>query len=290
MNIRQIRYFVKAAQLQNLTAAAKAVFISPQALSKQIISLEEELGAALFERKRARYELTPTGRAVYHEAEILLDGYDDSVERIKGIVRRENNSLTLVCPERRLKALNPNPVEIFEKETGAAVEILDLPDVICDEYITGHRVHFGLSTEPPDVSRYRSTPIAVSKLCAVVKYTHPLAEKERISFEDLKGYPVRAKNKLFKSYITFTEAAKRNGAELNILRNSTNYPGFVNAIEDTAAVGVGLSHLETEKGLIKIPFAEEMYWNLYVVEDKTVDLPPLAAKLVKMLKEAKPGE
>ena len=62
MNIRQIRYFVKAAQLQNLTAAAKAVFISPQALSKQIISLEEELGAALFERKRARYELTPTGR------------------------------------------------------------------------------------------------------------------------------------------------------------------------------------------------------------------------------------
>ena len=290
MNIQQIRYFVKAAQLQNLTAAAKAVFISPQALSKQIISLEEELGAALFERKRVRYELTPTGRAVYHEAEILLDGYDDSVERIKGIVRRENNSLTLVCPEGRLKALNPNQVEMFEKETGAAVEILELPDVICDEYIAAHRVNFGLSTEPPDVSRYRSTPIAASRLCAVVKYTHPLAEKERISFEDLKGYPVRAKNKLFKSYITFTEAAKRNGAELNILRNFADYPGFVNAITDIGAVGVGLSHLETENGLIKIPFAEEMYWNLYVVEDKTADLPPLAAKLIKMLKEAKPGE
>ena len=55
-------------------------------------------------------------------------------------------------------------------------------------------------------------------------------------------------------------------------------------------MGVGLSHLETEKDLIKVPFEEEMYWNLYVVEDKTADLPPLAAKLIKMLKEAKPGE
>ena len=72
MELRQLRYFVAVADTLNFSRAAESLYLSQSALSKQIQSLEQELGAALFERDRRSVMLTHAGQVLLPEAKSLL--------------------------------------------------------------------------------------------------------------------------------------------------------------------------------------------------------------------------
>ena len=72
MNIAQIRYFVTAAQLQNLSKAAESLPLSQPTLSRQIRDLEEELGKQLLIRGNRRVTLTDEGRLLQKRAEEIV--------------------------------------------------------------------------------------------------------------------------------------------------------------------------------------------------------------------------
>ena len=61
MNSNQIKCFLEAARRLSFSSAASALFLSPQAVSKQIISLENELETRLFDRNGPKLSLTETG-------------------------------------------------------------------------------------------------------------------------------------------------------------------------------------------------------------------------------------
>ena len=58
MELRVLRYFIEVARTQNITAAAERLHITQPTLSKQLMDLEDELGAKLFERGKRRTTLT----------------------------------------------------------------------------------------------------------------------------------------------------------------------------------------------------------------------------------------
>lgn len=73
MDLKQLQYFVAVADEENMTAAAKKLFMSQPPLSIQIRALEEEMGYALFERGHRRLRLTEAGRTLYSHAVMLLE-------------------------------------------------------------------------------------------------------------------------------------------------------------------------------------------------------------------------
>ena len=69
---RLFKYFLVAAQEENITKAAEILHVSQPALSKQIMQLEEELGAKLFIRGKRSLTLTEEGRFLRGRAQEIV--------------------------------------------------------------------------------------------------------------------------------------------------------------------------------------------------------------------------
>jgi LysR family hydrogen peroxide-inducible transcriptional activator len=73
MNIRDLKYIVAVADLQNFSRAAEACHISQPTLSGQIKKVEEQLDVALFERSNKQVLLTRTGEEIVRYARRILE-------------------------------------------------------------------------------------------------------------------------------------------------------------------------------------------------------------------------
>jgi len=73
MTLNELRYIVAVAQERSFGRAAAKCFVSQPALSVAIQKLEEELGAALFERGKNEVTATPVGARVVEQAQKVLE-------------------------------------------------------------------------------------------------------------------------------------------------------------------------------------------------------------------------
>ena len=72
MNYRQLQYAIALSETRNFSQVADKLKISQPALSKQILSLENDLGVKLFDRSTVPLTVTPAGEHLIREAKELL--------------------------------------------------------------------------------------------------------------------------------------------------------------------------------------------------------------------------
>ena len=92
MQLQQLRYFVAVAQTRHFTHAAELLGVAQPTLSKQVHTLEESLGAPLFERIRGDVTLTVAGETLLPLAQRMVadaDAARDAVRDIVGLRRGE---------------------------------------------------------------------------------------------------------------------------------------------------------------------------------------------------------
>ncbi len=82
MSLDQLRSFVAVAEEGALVRAAKRLHISQPPLTRKIRRLEEELGAALFERQPRGMRLTEQGRVFLPRARHILEAVDDALSAV----------------------------------------------------------------------------------------------------------------------------------------------------------------------------------------------------------------
>lgn len=95
MKIEKIGYFLSVAKHLNFTKAAQECHIAQPAISRQMSSLEEELGFALFDRSSRKVRLTPAGQSFYTSMMRFVNDYDNGVEQLRHISKERMQML--VC-------------------------------------------------------------------------------------------------------------------------------------------------------------------------------------------------
>lgn len=83
MNLSQLHYFKKLAEVLHYTRAAQELFITQPTLSGAISSLENELEVSLFERSGRSVNLTPQGEIFYEHVCLALRAIDDGVAAVQ---------------------------------------------------------------------------------------------------------------------------------------------------------------------------------------------------------------
>src|ERR1043166_10039213 len=85
MELRHLRYFVSAAEAENVSRAAVKLHVSQPALRRQIRDLEEELGFSLFERSAKSVRLTEAGRTFLTEARAVLKRAEEAANTARAV-------------------------------------------------------------------------------------------------------------------------------------------------------------------------------------------------------------
>ncbi|MFT4174673.1 MAG: LysR substrate-binding domain-containing protein [Rhodocyclaceae bacterium] len=191
MNERQLNYFIAVAEDKSFSKAAAHLPISLSALSRQIQSLEEELGTELFIRTGNGLELTAAGHTMMARAIPLrrqIESIRQEVQRAgKQVMGRLDiggfGAVSLVYLPQILKAFktqHPN-IDAVVHTGPATLHLENLRQGRISAYFDRiQEIPAGCSAELafPDT------------LVLALPDGHPLCEKSEICLEDLRGQPI----------------------------------------------------------------------------------------------------
>lgn len=159
MNSRQLQYAVMLAEMRSFSQVAERVSLSQPALSKQIISLETELGVKLFERTTP-LTLTPAGEFFVQRAEKLLFEEDQLLRTMERYKTGENGRLVIgVSPFRSLYLMPPVVRAIRERFPGVQVVLSEGNSAQLHKGITEGLFDFAIMNLPVDQSRLEAEPL-----------------------------------------------------------------------------------------------------------------------------------
>ena len=94
IELRHLRYFLAVAAERNFTRAAERLNMAQPPLSRQILQLEAEVGAPLFDRGGRPLALTPAGRLFYEHAIQVTQRMDELTSLMKRFIAAERRRIT----------------------------------------------------------------------------------------------------------------------------------------------------------------------------------------------------
>ena len=115
MELRQLTYFLTAAQTQNFRKAAEICLVAQPALSRQIAALEAELGVQLFRRVKQRVVLTREGQDFASYVRAALDQLQQGQQAMARLQDGEHGTIYIGSIEPLTTAFLPNIFPIFHQ-------------------------------------------------------------------------------------------------------------------------------------------------------------------------------
>lgn len=189
MELRQLRYFTKAAEILNFSDAAKSLNIAQSSLSQQIKQLEDELGTRLFIRNSHSIRLTEAGEVMLPFALRTLHEAESCAERIHDLQKLLTGSLDIGVTHSFSPILTESVISFMKMYPGIKLNIIYKQMNELMELLTKREIDFVLAFKPiqslPDVE---SHILFQNSLSAIVGNNHPLASKERVSITELEKY------------------------------------------------------------------------------------------------------
>ena len=97
-NISEMEVFVRVVQSESFSAAARALNLSPSAVSKQVGRLEDRLGARLLNRTTRQLSLTEVGAAFYARAERIIADVTEAEQAVSHLEGSARGTLKINAP------------------------------------------------------------------------------------------------------------------------------------------------------------------------------------------------
>lgn len=204
----QLETFVVVADEGSFSKAAEKLFISTTAVIKQINTLEEDTNIQLFQRSFKGVSLTESGKSFYSDAKYIIKYLEDSINRAKTINSEDNTikvGTSIMTPSHLLLELWPNIHNLYPNLKFKLVSFENTPENAREILLNlGKNIDIVAGIFDDTFLDYRqceATEVSKVNFCCAVPIHHRLAQKEKLTVDDLKGETLMIIKEGWSSYV-----------------------------------------------------------------------------------------
>ena len=287
MEIRTLRYFLAVAREENMTRAAELLHVTQPTLSKQLKSLEDELGKKLFTRHSFSIRLTDEGILLKNRAEDLICIADKIKQEFVSLDDITGGELYLGLAESYQIKYLARAIKDFKMRYPNLHYHITSGDTeqIADKLDKG-LLDFLVLAEYPDSRKYEYIEFQESdKWGLIIPKNDPLAKKKAVRAKDLVGLPLFCSEQAWNHEIKEWAGASFSGMKLEGSFRLA-YNGSIFTKEGLGYL-LAFDHLidtSDRSGLVFRPLAPIVETRLYIAWNRYQAFTPIAKRFLVQLR------
>lgn len=292
LSFRHLNALVVLAELQSFTRAAARCHLSQPAFSALIRSLEETLGARLFDRDSRRVTLTAEGEAFVEDARRLLADFGSAVDGLHDQLQRRRGRVRIALLPALAAGWLPPVLAAFRREhPGIELDVDDVLSEDCIERVRSGRADFALAAAGSASPELVTERFCTDRFHLVCRRDHRLARGPAPRLEQLASEPFvhLARNSSVRQVIE-QSTFPRPLAGVMELEQLATVAGMVRAgLGVTVVPSLTLFHFRDPE-LVTRPLAEPgLLREIFVVRRRGHSLSAAARALLEALEAQRPA-
>lgn len=258
MELRQLKYFVRAAETLNFSDAAKSLNIAQSSLSQQIKQLEDDLDMQLFMRNSHSIRLTEAGEVMLPLARKTIHDSETCVDRIHDLKKLLTGTLYIGVTHSFSSILTETVLSFMKLYPGIKLNIVYKQMNELMALLAKGEIDFVLAFRPTcPLADVESHILFQNRLSAVARIDHPIVSKEKVTLAELEKYTLALPAKGLQARNAFDSVVTdHSGLRIHIELNEVNI----------------LLQLVRQTNLVTV-LAEDSIYNVPDVRSVPLDVP-----------------
>jgi LysR family transcriptional regulator, cys regulon transcriptional activator len=242
MKLQQLRYICEVARHNlNLSNAAEALFTSQPGISKQIRSLEDELGVDIFVRHGKRVvAVTEPGKAILEIAQRVLKDVENLRQVGEEFTEEDNGHLTIATTHTQARYALPLVIQRFTKRyPGVRLSLRQGSPTQISELVTSGEADIAIATEA--IELYEDLvmlPCYEWNRCVLVPPGHPLLKAKKLTLQEMASFPIITYDFAFTGRSKMNQAFADKGLTPNVVLTAIDADVIKTYVELGLGIGI----------------------------------------------------
>ena len=262
ISMRQLRYFVAAADAGQFSQAALKVHVSQSAITAAVLQLEDTMGVSLFDRLPYGVSLTPEGYKFAQHARHILDSLQDALSEPVFLSHTMTGTVRVGASYTVLGYFLPSLLARFKRSyPQVEIDLIDMDRSSIQQAVSHGDLDLGLCivSNAPDLEGFAHQVLIRSRRQLWLSSQHPLLQAPAIDLEAVAEH----------AYVLATV----DEGDVSTLR-------YWEACGVTPRVAFRTSSIEALRGLVAHGFGvtilSDMLYRAWSLEGKKIEIRPLA--------------
>ena len=229
MTIRHLKIFTTVADEGSMSLAAKKLHITQPSVSQAVSELEKYYGIRLFERLSQKIYLTKEGELMLSFSRHILDSFEQMEGALGNAANRSN--LTIGCSVSVGTCLINDIIDRAEqKMPDCEINVVVANSSDIEQAVLTNEVDLGIVEGIVKSKELMITPVCEDELVLVCGKTHALAQRKKVTFDQLKEQNYISRESGSTERNQFEKIFEDHGLQLKKTFCSTNTEAIKNAV------------------------------------------------------------
>ncbi|MCT4656046.1 MAG: LysR family transcriptional regulator [Cohaesibacter sp.] len=185
-----LHYLDKVARVGSIRAAAEELSITPSALNRRILTIEEELGVEIFERHAAGVRLNLAGEIFLQHVRTQLADMERVRSRIADLTGLRRGHINIACTREVVRYFLPSKIRTYRDQfPGVTFSIQLYERGEAEAALIDNSADIALVFEPIKLTEFQTVMSARQPIYTICSVNHPLAARNSVRLYEVLDYP-----------------------------------------------------------------------------------------------------